>query len=102
MIPGLDNIYTWWSAIQSAEGARESLFVRRNSWGPGTVAQIVRTEPEWAEWRKRPSPYFGNPKVFGWVHWSSSGRYRLVEISCPGTFGYFRVERPSWWDPPMR
>ncbi|VVC83974.1 hypothetical protein [Sideroxydans sp. CL21] len=33
-------------------------------------------------------PYFGNPKVKGLI----GGRGKAVEISCPGTYGYKKID----------
>lgn len=95
-----DNIFTWWDAIEAGIDSGP-LFVQRDSWSHRTVAEIEGTVPDWKQWRDRAPPYFGNPIMFGWVHWGNSGRYELVEIRCPGTFAYARIERPAWWRPPL-
>jgi hypothetical protein len=75
------------------------LFIKRDSWSaPGTVLEVQGVEPDWKAWADSEPPYFGNPRVFGWLH--AKGGYKLIEVSCPGTYSYKRVAQPTWWFPP--
>jgi hypothetical protein len=75
------------------------LFIKRDSWDdPKTVLEVLGTDPDWKSWCDRAEPYFGNPRVYGWLF--AKGAYKLIEVSCPGTYAYKRVEQPVWWFPP--
>lgn len=98
------NVYGMLLDVQreSGEGQPCELFIVRNSWGPRTVCMVLAAEPEpdcWVQLGLEP-PYFGNPDVFGVVHWTEGDRYEGHFITCAGTYAYRRVERPSWFRVP--
>lgn len=92
------NVYQALAEAEFSDPPR-SLFLRRNSWGgERTVVEVIATNPYIKDWIDRPPPYYGDPKVYGWFH--HAGTYKLIEVSCPGTFAYAVVPEPVWWRPP--
>lgn len=94
------NLYQMIDQAELGLGAGYPIFVRRNSWGPRTVAEVIVSDPDWKQWPGNP-PYWSNyPTIVGLVHWQRSGAYELAVLSSPGTFAYTRIDQPSWWNPP--
>lgn len=82
------------------------LWVRRAKWEhPRAAFLVLDTYPEVREWRELAPPYFNGPgwakvQVYGIAHHGHEGRYSLEWLSCPSTYGYRRIARPDWWNPP--
>lgn len=74
------------------------LFIQRDSWHGRTCLEVLGTAPELEGWARRGGPYYGTPGVWGWLF--ARGVYQLIEVSCPSTFAYNRIEAPAWWCPP--
>ena len=74
--------------MYEANGNKAGFFVKRNSWSSQT-AEIVKIDGKSSGELTGKSPYFNNPKVFG--KFSDNGE--LVEITCPGTYGYELINR---------
>jgi len=77
------NIYQ----MYMANGNRAGFWVKRNSWSWQTA--LITSIAGKAEGELEGSPpYYGNPKVKALM----GGKGREIEISCPGTYAYKRVE----------
>jgi hypothetical protein len=85
---------------------RYPLFIRRAKWEhPKAAFLVLDTYPEVREWSQLQEPYFNGPgwakvQVYGIAHHGREDRYSLEWLSCPGTYGYSRIARPEWWNPP--
>ena len=93
------NVLEMIDACESNAFTHYPLFIQRESWAPTTVVEVMGASKDWKDWPGGP-PYFGTPSplVYGWLF--SRGEYKLIEVSCPGTSGYKRVDEPVWWFPP--
>ncbi|WP_283744323.1 hypothetical protein [Sideroxydans sp. CL21] len=78
-----ENIYQ----MYVANGNKAGFWVQRNSWTWQTALIISIDGKSEGELDGLP-PYFGNPKVKGLI----GGRGKAVEISCPGTYGYKKID----------
>jgi hypothetical protein len=81
-----ENIYQ----MYVANGNRAGFAVKRDSWSWQTAIITSIAGKIEGELEGR-APYFGSAKVKGRM----GGVRREIEISCPGTFGYTRVDSAS-------
>lgn len=81
-----DNIYQ----MYVANGNKAGFWVQRNSWSWQTALITSVGGQAEGELEGQP-PYFKNQKVKGRM----GGQGREVDISCPGTYGYRRVDSPE-------
>lgn len=81
-----ENIYQ----MYVANGNKAGFWVKRNSWSWQTA--LITSVGGQAEGElEGQAPYFKNQKVKGRM----GGTGREIEISCPGTYGYMRVDLPT-------
>lgn len=78
-----ENIYQ----MYVANGNKAGFWVKRNSWSWQT-ALITSVGGQVEGELEGPPPYFKNQKVKGRMN----GQGKEVDISCPGTYGYRRVD----------
>jgi hypothetical protein len=78
------NIYQ----MYVANGSKTGFWVKRNSWS-WQIALITSIGGNSEGDLEGTAPYFGNQKVKGLM----GGIGREVEISCPGTYAYTRIDQ---------
>ncbi len=78
-----ENIYQ----MYVANGNKAGFWVKRNSWSWQTALITSIAGKSEGELEGKP-PYFGNPKVLARM----GGTGGEFELSCPGTYGYTRVD----------
>lgn len=81
-----ENIYQ----MYVANGNKADFWVQRNSWSWQTALITSIGGQAEGDLEGLP-PYFKNQKVKGRM----GGAGREIDISCPGTYGYRRVDLPS-------
>lgn len=79
-----ENIYQ----MYVANGNKTGFWVQRKSWSLHTKALITFIGGKAEGELEGISPYFNNQKVKGRL----GGTGQEIEISCPGTYGYKKVE----------
>jgi hypothetical protein len=83
------NIYE----MYGANGDRAGFYVRRDSWGPDSVARVNTIDDLYSGPLPGPPPYHGNLVVQA-TFYVFGKAVNEFELSCPGTSAYKRVSGP--------
>jgi hypothetical protein len=75
-------------------GNKAGFWVRRNSWGPSSFAQVTRIAGNEKGAINGNPPYFNNQAVICDFYMNGRLHTKDMSLSCPGTFSYNLIDKP--------
>ena len=87
------NIYE----MYVANGNKAGFWVQRDGW-EAHVAQVISISGETEGPLRGKPPYYGNPHVVMDLYdtWDRKLKAVGADLSCPGSDGYWLVDKPNW------